>query len=64
MTIFVTPDHNLDYVVSDVELIELDAEVNDLDIFADLSGDDYADAVLASLWLFLWVLRYDVHSQE
>ena len=49
MTIFVTPDHNLDYVVSDVELIELDAEVNDLEIFADLSGDDYADAVLASL---------------
>ena len=49
MTVFVTPDHNLDFVVSDVELIELDAEVNDLEIFADLSGDDYADAVLASI---------------
>jgi len=49
MTVFVTPDHNLDYVISDVELLELDAEVNDLDIFADLSGDDYADAILADM---------------
>ena len=27
--------------------------VVDIDIHPDLSGDDYADAVLASLWLFL-----------
>ena len=49
MTVFVTPDHNLDFVVSDVELIELDAEVNDLEIFADLSGDDFADAMMMDI---------------
>lgn len=41
-----------------------------VDIHADLVGDDYADAMMRELftlehcWLFLWVLRYDAHSQE
>lgn len=59
MTVYVTAgaplraaDHNLDYVISDVELIELDAEVNDLEIYADLSGDDYANEVIQSIGHF------------
>ena len=54
MTVFYTSNHNMslvssqtEFMPSDIELRELAAEVDD--IHAELTGDDYADAILADI---------------
>ena len=54
MTVFYTSNHDMslvssqtEFMPSDIELRELAAEVDD--IHAELTGDDYADAILADI---------------
>ena len=56
MTIFITPDHDTMYINHDDIQMLTEAEIaaavdaiDEHDIYADLDGDDYADAVLADI---------------
>ena len=51
MKVFITPDHDSTMINSDIVMMDLIMDDNELDveIYDYLSGDDYADAILADL---------------
>ena len=51
MQVFVTPDHDKTMINSDIVMMDLIMDDNELDveIYDYLSGDDYADAILADI---------------
>ena len=57
MQIFVTPEHDTTMINSDVveltdaEIEQLIAAQGEYQLYSDCYGDDYADAILADLWL-------------
>ena len=49
MTVFVTPDHDTSMINSDIIMTDLIMDDLDVEIYDHLSGDEYADAILADL---------------
>ena len=51
MKVFITPDHDSTMINSDIVMMDLIMDDNDLEveIYDYLSGDDYADAMMKDL---------------